>query len=73
MATETPAPLSVAPVPLCHESMCPPSITISSLKSLPGISATVLYDIRSSSWNWTERSTTILSFSPCSHIRTKRL
>ena len=42
MATEQPAALSVAPVPLCHESMCPPSITISSFRSVPGISATVL-------------------------------
>ena len=42
MATETPAPLSVAPVPLCQESMWPPSMTSSSFRSVPGISATVL-------------------------------
>ena len=42
MATETPAPLSVAPVPLCQESMWPPSMTTSSFRSVPGISATVL-------------------------------
>ena len=28
--TALPAPLSVAPVPVCHESKCPPSITTSS-------------------------------------------
>ncbi len=42
IATETPAALSVAPVPLCQESMCPPSMTSSSFRSVPGISATVL-------------------------------
>ena len=33
---------SLAPVPVCHESKWPPTITISSLRSLPGISAMVL-------------------------------
>ncbi len=39
---EDPMPLSVAPVAECHESRWPPSITISSALSLPGISATTL-------------------------------
>ena len=38
----TPAPLSVAPVPPCHESRCAPIITTSPFLSVPGISATVL-------------------------------
>ena len=39
--TALPAALSVAPVPVCHESKWPPSITSSSasLASLPGSSA----------------------------------
>ena len=40
--TAEPAPLSVAPVPLCHESKCAPSITISSALSVPGSSAITL-------------------------------
>ena len=40
--TATPAALSVAPVPVCHESRWAPSITISPFLSVPGISATVL-------------------------------
>ena len=39
---EEPMALSVAPVAACHESRCPPSITISSALSVPGISATTL-------------------------------
>src|SRR5258705_227091 len=42
MHTADPAALSVAPVPECHESKCAPSITISSFRSVPGISATTL-------------------------------
>ena len=42
IATADPAPLSVAPVPECHESKWPPTITISSLRSEPGISAITL-------------------------------
>ena len=37
-----PIALSVAPVADCHESRWPPSITISSFLSVPGISAIVL-------------------------------
>src|SRR4051794_23544546 len=44
-----PAPLSVAPVPECQLSRWAPSITISSFRSPPGISAIVLYAIWSSS------------------------
>ena len=36
IATATPAPLSVAPVPACHESMWPPSMTTSSFKITAG-------------------------------------
>ena len=42
MATTVPAPLSVAPVPACHESRCAPNITTSPFLSVPGISAIVL-------------------------------
>jgi len=73
MVAATPAPLSVAPVPECQESMCAPSMTIWSFKSVPGISATVLYAIRSSSLNFTFKSTAIFSFSPCSIMRAIRL
>ena len=45
--TADPAPLSVAPVPECHESKCAPSMTISSALSVPGISATMLNEFRS--------------------------
>ncbi len=41
--TALPAPLSVAPVPLCHESRCAPTITISSAFDPPGISPVTLY------------------------------
>ena len=40
--TADPAALSVAPVPVCHESKCPPIITTSSALSVPGSSATTL-------------------------------
>ena len=41
--TALPAPLSVAPVPLCHESKCAPNITTSSFRlPLPGLSAIML-------------------------------
>ncbi len=41
--TATPAALSAAPVPVCQESMCAPSMTISlALRPRPGISAMVL-------------------------------
>ena len=41
--TATPAPLSLAPEPVCHESMCAPSITTSFFCGpVPGISAMVL-------------------------------
>src|SRR6266545_5219974 len=46
MATATPAPLSVAPVPACQESMWPPSMTTSSFRSLPGISAIVVFNCK---------------------------
>ena len=48
-----PSALSVAPVPVCHESRCAPTITISSLiaLSVPGISAITLCVLRSSSLN----------------------
>ena len=72
MATETPAALSVAPVPLCQESMWPPSMTTSSFRSVPGISATVL-KVSTSSWNSTARSSAILSVSPWRIIRSRRL
>ena len=44
IAAADPAPLSVAPVPVCHESKWPPSITTSSRSagSVPGISAMTL-------------------------------
>ena len=44
-----PSALSVAPVPVCHESRCAPTITISSLiaLSVPGISAMTLWVLRS--------------------------
>lgn len=41
--TATPAALSAAPVPVCQESMCAPSITISSALLVPRISAMVLW------------------------------
>ena len=44
VAAADPEALSVAPVPPCHESKCAPSMTISSALSVPGISATALYD-----------------------------
>ena len=40
--TAEPAALSVAPVPACHESRWPPSITTSSFLSVPGSSAMTL-------------------------------
>ena len=40
-----PMALSVAPVATCHESRWPPSITTSAALSVPGISATTLYDV----------------------------
>ena len=42
MATALPAPLSVAPVPMCQESKWPPTITISFALLAPGISAITL-------------------------------
>ena len=45
--TADPAALSVAPVPVCHESKCAPSMTISSALSVPGISPTMLKELRS--------------------------
>ena len=47
--TAEPAALSVAPVPVCHESKCAPSITTSSALSVPGSSPTMLKALRSSS------------------------
>ena len=41
--TALPAPLSVAPVPVCQESKWAPSMTISSFFVVPGISATMLW------------------------------
>ena len=54
-----PIALSVAPVALVHESRWPPSITTSSALSVPGISATVTYDVLPSGkyWFWTLNST----------------
>ena len=40
--TAQPVPLSVVPVPPCHESRCAPSITTSDERSVPGISARTL-------------------------------
>ena len=45
--TAEPTPLSVAPVPECHESKCAPIITTSSALSLPGSSAITLTELRS--------------------------
>ena len=42
MATPAPAPLSVAPVPMCQESKWPPTITSSFGLVAPGISAITL-------------------------------
>ena len=43
--TPTPAPSSMAPWPTCQESRCAPSITISSARSVPGISAITLCEL----------------------------
>ena len=43
--TAQPMALSVAPVAECQESRCPPSMMTSSFLSVPGISATVSYDV----------------------------
>ena len=54
-----PAALSVAPVPACQESKCAPSITTSSARSVPGISATMLNESSVSStkrfWTFSSR------------------
>ena len=47
--TAEPAALSVAPVPVCHESKWAPSMTISSALSVPGSSPMMLKAFRSAS------------------------
>ena len=68
-----PVALSVAPVPACHESKCPPMSTISSLSlgSVPGISAMMLKPFGVvSSWNFTRTSSSTLTGTPLSRMRT---
>ena len=49
-----PIALSVAPVALVQESRWPPIMTTSSALSVPGISATVTYDVLPFGKNWLE-------------------
>ena len=73
--TAEPAALSVAPVPACQPSKCPPSITTSeaSFGSLPGISPTTLKAFRSSVWKLFWTSTSRLTGTFFSSVRTMRL
>ena len=50
--TALPAPLSVAPVPECHESKCAPIMTISSRRAPPGISPTMFPPSTSCRTSW---------------------
>ena len=70
--TALPAPLSVAPVPECHESKCAPTITISSFLAPPGISAMMLPPSTSRSDAAVFRSSRTRTGCLCSTSRTMR-
>ena len=67
-----PIALSVAPVAECHESRWPPSMTISSFLSLPGISAMVLYDVRPSGYTLLSMLNSSSTGVPSARIRAMR-
>ena len=73
MTTAEPAALSVAPEPLCHESKCAPTITISSARSVPGISAMTFSSTTSSGVNVASKSRSMVTFCPASARRMSRL